>query len=349
MKTVASRPTEKDIEFAKQMGTVHEAERMIIEAGGIDIFQRIITDPNYRYDLVAFHKNYVPSALNYAALLKWFQDNKLERFLSIGSLEKSIKEQEKFYQQFYGEDFRIDRKRISVDARRLPAIKAGLEAGCINFALIKATQYLLSETEMQMTEAEFFFERITKPLKENDFKVWAETGADRWTDLELAELLQRCNSTEPEDFNVESFKKDWAKEIVRISEKKGAPPKVTADTVEIIFTSNLIDIPSNQIIVNKDGEIVTLDNRSYVSAIAKKVRVLSNAEGIILESQLFTKNKTYLTPNTYEWRRDLVIHQDKGVNPLASVAGVDSSGFVFSLGSGHAGSSSDSSRLRLAL
>lgn len=349
MSNVASRPTDTVIEFAKQMGTVHEAERMIIEAGGLDMFQRVITDPNFRRDLIAFHEGYVPSALNHAALLKWFQDNKLERFLSAGSLEKSIKQQELFYRKFYGEEFRIDRKKIFVDAGRLPAIKAGLEAGCLNYAMIKVTPDVLTETETRMTEAEFFYYTILKGIKRDGFKIWAETGTDRWTNLELTELLCRCNTMEPEEFDVEVFKKDWAKEIIRLIEKKGAPPRVTAGAVEIIFTSNLVDIPSNQIIVNKNGEIVTPDNRSYISAIAKNVRILSQAEGIILESQLFCKDKVYLAPNTWEWRRDLVDHRDKKTSPDASVASADSNDRGFCLSSFDADHSDDSYRLRFAL
>ena len=349
MSKFASRPTDAVIEFAKQMGTVHEAERMIIEAGGLGIFQRIITDPNYRRDLVAFHNSYIPRVLNYAALLKWFQDNKLERFLSTGSLEKSIREQEILYQKFYGKNFHINRKKIFVDAGRLLAIKIALESGSINCILLKITPDVLSEEEKQMTEAEFFFQRIMKPLKEGNFKIWAEEDIDRWTNLRLAELLCRCNPTEPEEFDAEAFKTDWPKETIRLIEKKGAPPKVTVGTVEIIFTRNVVEIPSNQIIVNKNGEVVVLDNRSYVSAIAKNVRVLSQAEGIILESQLFAKDKTYLAPNTWEWRRDLVDHRDKNTSPGASVAYASSYGRGFCLSSYFAVDSNDYIRLRLAL
>jgi len=349
MKTIASRPTREEIEFVKRMGTVHEAGRMLIEAGGMDIFQRIITDPIFRSDLIAFVNNYVPSALNYAALLKWFQDNKLERFLSTGSLEKIIKEQENFYQMFYGPIFRIDRKKIFVDIRRLPAIKAGLEAGCLNYALLKVTTDFLTKTETRMTEAEFFYDTILKGIKGNGFKIWAETGTDRWTNLELAELLQRCNPMEPDEFDVEAFKEDWAKEVARINEEKGSPSKIIAGTMEMIFTSNSVDIPSNQIIVNKDGEIVALDDRSYVSAIAKNVRVLSSAEGIILTSQMYVKDKTYLAPDNWEWRRDVIVHRDTGSSPNVSVASACSNACKFCLNSDGAGDSDDGGRLRLAL
>jgi len=349
MSNVANRPTEQELELSKQMSTIVGANRRIIEAGGFFLFQKIFDDPRFRKDLIAFAKDYAPSALSYGELLKWFQDNKLERFLSTGSLEKSIKEQELFYQKFYGEEFRIDRKKIFVDASRLPAIKAGLEVSSIKYAEIKATPDVLSEAEMRMTEAEFFFERIIKPLKE-DFKIWAEKkGTDRWTNLRLAELLNRCNPTEPEEFDAEAFKTDWAKEIIRIIERKGAPSRVTAGTMEIIFTSNLVNIPSDQVIVNKDGEIVTPDNRSYISAIAKNVRILSQAEGIILESQLFCKDKVYLAPNTWEWRRDLVDHRDKKTSPDASVAHAYSNDREFCLRSSNADRSYDDDRLRFAL
>ncbi len=347
--TIANRrPTLEEIEFSKRAGTVHEAERRIINAGGFDLFQRTIDDPMFLADLLKFHRTYVPSALGYAAFLKWLQDNKLERHLVGGGLEKQITQQETFYQKFYGKKFKIDRKKIFVDPSRLPAIKAGLEAGCINCVLVKATPNTLTETEAQMTEAEFFFERLTHQI--NGFKIWAETGTDRWTKLTLAELLHRCNPAEPEELDAEAFKKDWEAEEMRLIALKGSVPKVQAGMVEIIFTSSAADIPHDQTIVNKDGEIVKPDSRSYISAIVNKVRVISHAEGIILASQMYTKNKTYVAPNTWEWRRDLVKHDDKkGINTPCSVAGADSGGSEFALDSSDADDSSGDSRLRLAL
>ena len=350
MKEVANRPTEEELELCKKMGTVHEASRRIIEGGGFFIFQEVIDTPAFRDDLIAFARNYVPSALNYAALLKWLQDNNLERFIRSGSLEKSIKEQEAFYQRFYGNDFRINRKKISIDARRLPAIKAGLEAGCLNYVLLKVTPETLSEAEAQMTGAEFFFERIMKQRKNSGFRIWAETGTDRWTKLTLAELLQRCNPAEPEEFDAESFERDWVVEEKSVIEKKVPAPKVKAGSVEIVFTSNLVDIPSDQKIVNKDGKIVEPSNRSYVSAIARKVRVLSHEEGIILESQSHVNDgKAYLAPNTWEWRRDLILHEDKDANPVCSVASARSHGGGFYLHSSSADGFCSYYRLRLAL
>ncbi len=349
-KTIANRrPTLEEIEFSKRAGTVHEAERRIINAGGFDLFQRTIDDPMFLADLLKFHRTYVPSALGYAAFLKWLQDNKLEKHLVGGGLEKQITQQETFYQKFYGKKFKIDRKKIFVDPSRLPAIKAGLEAGCINCVLAKATPNTLTETEAQMTEAEFFFERLMSPLKEDGFKIWAETGTDRWTKLTLAELLHRCNPAEPEELDAEAFKKDWVAEEMRLVSQKGSAPKVQAGMVEIIFTSSAVDIPHDQTIVSKDGAIVKPDDPSYVSAIANKVRVISHAEGSILASQMYAKNKTLIASNTWEWRRDLVKHDDKDINTPCSVALALSSGSEFSLDSSHADFSAGYFRLRLAL
>ena len=327
------------------LGQAHEFELAMIKNGVVSKMIQDAIDGKLSISFIPVLMT--AKKLSFKQFLSWLKKNNLDSKL-LGGLKAQIAEQEKFYQQFYGEGFRIDCKKIFVDARRLPAIKAGLEADSVNYAEIKATPEILSEAEAQMTEAEFFFERLMKPLKKNDFSLWAEEGTDRWTKLELAELLKRCNPAEPEEFDSMAFKADPAKEIIRISVGKEVP-RVVAGMIEMTFTSNLVDIPSDQIIVNKDGEIVTPGNRSYVSAIDKKVRVLSNAEGIILESQLFFKNKTYLALKTWEWRRDLIVHQDTGVNPSASVAGVYSSVFEFGLLSRGAGCSYGGCRLRLAL
>jgi hypothetical protein len=200
-----------------------------------------------------------------------------------------------------------------------------------------------------MTEAEFFFEMLMKPLKKEGFKIWAESGTDRWTNLTLLELLQRGIPVEPEDFDAEAFKKDWMSELGRVIAEKGPAPKVQAGVVELIFTSDMVDIPRNQKIVNKVGEIVEPDGRSYVSAVAKKVRVCSRAEEIVLACQLFARGKTYLAHNTRELRRDVVWHKDKGVNPPCSVACAYSVDRGFFLCSDFADWSSVLYRLRLAL
>jgi hypothetical protein len=287
--------------------------------------------------------------LGYSAFFKWLRDNQLEARLAGGSLEKQLKKQEKFYQRFYGKSFRIDRKKIFIGADRLPAIKAGLEAGYLNSVLVKAVPDILSEAEEQMTEAEFFFERLMKPLKEEGFKIRAEIGTDRWTNLTLAEILRRGNPAEPEEFDAKAFEKDWVTELRRVITEKGPVPKVRVGAVELIFTCNLANIPQNEKTVNKVGEIVKLDGRSYVSAVAKKVRMLSRAEEIILAAQLFVKDKTYLVCNTWEWRRDVVAHEDKGTNPPHSVARAYSLNGEFGLDSDHADWSRALSRWRLAL
>ena len=91
------------------------------------------------------------------------------------------------------------------------------------------------------------------------------------------------------------------------------------------------------------------DDRSYVSAIAKKVRVTSQEEKIILASQLFFQSKTYLARQTWEWGRDLVDHSDKKTSPDVSVAIAHSYDGEFYLYSVDAGISFSHSRLRLAL
>lgn len=356
--TIANQTTaEAELDFIKKYNKHSEALRRLFEAGwtfGVD--QMIINDSEKRQRLVAYARmlcygvgeEISNQILDYDEFVSWLKENDLEKFLS-GRLDGQIAKQEKFYQRFYGADFRIDREKIFIEARRLPAIKAGLEAGCLNYVLIKATPEALTEAETQMTGAEFFFERIMKPLKNDGFKIWAETGTDRWTSLTFRELLQRCNPVEPDEINARAFKKDWAAEGLRVLKRKGAAPKVKAGEVEIIFTSNPVDISADQKIVNKNGEMVELDNRSYISAVAENIRVLSHEEGIVLASQLYFDGRSYFVSNIWEWRRDLIGHQDKNTNPSVSVAIVDSLGGEFCLGSNSADDSHSNNRLRLAL
>ncbi len=328
-----------------RVGQAHEFELAMIKQGVRATSIQDVIDGKLS---ISFTHVVKTDSLNMKQLLSWLRKNKLDSKLP-GGLEKQIAEQVKFYRNFYGKNSLVDTAKIRVDARRLPAIKAGLEAGCLNYAMLKVMPDVLSKVEAQMTSAEFFYEKLAKPLKKDGFKIWAENGTDRWTKLTLAELLQRCNPVEPEEFDSEAFRRDWISEEIRVIEKRGSSPKVEAGTVELIFTSNLPDIPSEQRIVSKSGESVTLDDRSYVSAIAKNVRVLSHEEGIILASQLYASGKTCLARNTWEWRRDVVDHRDKGTKPGVSVAAANSDDSEFLLSSIGAGYSSSDCRVRLAL
>ncbi len=350
--TIANRqPTQAEIELSKGMGTVNEATRRLIEAGGFPIFQRTIDDPAYLDALIDFDRNYFPAVFSYPALLRWFQDNNLERFLDGGSLEKQIRWQsEEFYghgklRGFYlGKSFR---RRIFVEADRLPAIKAGLESGCINwFLILSSSAELYAEN---LIEAEFFFFWLLRRFKEDGFQIWNESETELWTKMTLAELLARCNPTEPEEFDPVAFENDWVSEAKKILGKKKSPPKIKSGVVRGVFTSNLPDIPVDQKIINKKGELVKPKDHSYISAINSGVRVLSQGEGIVLAAQMFSKDKTYLAPGTWEWRRDIIDHRDKHTDPDVSVAHAGSGVDGLCLHSFLADDFSSAYRLRLAL
>lgn len=347
-KAIADQGSKSEEErFLAWMGTTHEGVRRIIEAGGLSIFQQAIDDPGFRVALVVFASNYRPEALGYDAFLKWLKKNSLEKFLSGRSLEKQIKDQEKFYQQFYGSSFKLDRKKIRVNVDRLPAIKAGLEAGCLNYALLKVVPDNSDKIEASMTEALFFYERILVPLKKDGLRIWEEIRTERWTGLTLRELLSCSNPIEPEDFNPEAMREDWANETTRVAPLKSEAPCVVPGTVELVFTSNLPNIPSDQRMVNKAGEIVEPKDRSYISVITNQVRVVSHAEGIILAAQLYWQDKTYLANDTWGWRRDVVRHSV--VNPPVSIGHASSDGGGLDLGSSRADGSGGCGRWRLAL
>lgn len=261
--------------------------------------------------------------LSFEVFQTWFKENGLEKYLN---LETQIAEQEKFY----GE--KIDRSKLSVTVERLPAIKAGLENGCVNQVLLNFPEEIGVDS-----------------LKKAGLDIWAEKGnKDRWTKLTLDELLQRGIPVEPEEIDPEAFAKDWVAETIRVIEKsQGA--KMKSGAIELVFTSNLPDIPRNQKVVNKDGKVVTPENGSYISAITNKIQVLSQKEGMRLAILMQAKDGTKIAFNTWEWRRDLVGHRDKKTNPPVLVANAHSRSGGLDLNSSDAGNSDDNNRFRVAL
>lgn len=339
------RPTLEEIEFSKRMGTVDEARRRIINKGGFNMFQKIIDDPMFLGDILKFYREYVPSALGYADFLKWLRDNELEKQLRGGSLEKQIKWQEEiFYRRFYGKNFRIDRSRIFVLAKRLPAIKKGLEIGCVDKVLVVATPKHLSNIEMGMTEAEYVFHKLLKPT---GIKIWAEEGRDRWTKRTLTEVLQEYVTVGPEDFNAKALEENWPKECLRVLTEIGLPATQRADKMELVITDSRQNIPHGQEVVNQKGESVNCDRRDFVTAVKNNIRIVTPEQEIILASQTFVESGKYLAIDTWEFVSALLRHE--GVNPSVSVADADSRGSGLCLSSDGAGFSHGARRLRLAL
>jgi len=244
--SIANRqPTDAEIAASKMAGTFYQFGRIMTEAGCYSMLRQGIDDPDvYRQALIDFHQNYVPTGLCYAALLKWFQENDLEKYLTGGSLEKQVKAQEVFYQKSYGKDFRINRKKIFVEQKRLPAIKKGLEIGAVNRVLVKAIPKELTAEEQSLTEAQFFAYRI---MKKTGIKIWAETGTDRWTGKTFDECLAEYINVAPEDFNLVALRDDWQRECLRVANKKGSAPKVITGSIEISFVDGRQNVPAGQI------------------------------------------------------------------------------------------------------
>ena len=344
-KAIANRrPTLEEIEFSKRSGTVHEAERRIINEGGFDVFQRVIDDPIFLGDLLSFHREYVPRSLNYASLLDWLQGNKLEGYLKGGSLERQLRCQELFYQKFYGKKFHIDRSKIFITAGRLSAIKKGLETGCVDKAMLIATPNRLSEAELEMTEAEYAFCKI---MEVTGIEIWAKDGRGRWTKRTLAEVLRGYVSVRPEDFNAQALEENWSQECLRVLAKLGSPVMQRANKAELIFVDSRVDIPSDQVMVNRGGELVNCDRRDFVTAVKNDIRIVTPEQEIILASQTFMESGKYLAINTWELNSALLKHE--GIDPGVSVAFACSYGSEFCLYSYGAGYSGGGSRFRLAL
>ncbi|TSD01739.1 MAG: hypothetical protein Athens071425_345, partial [Parcubacteria group bacterium Athens0714_25] len=121
--TVANQMTEAD--FIKKYSKHSEAFRRLFEAGWtFDIEQMIIDDLGKRQQIVDFARVLCYGAeeevsdqiLDYDEFLSWLKENDLEKFLP-GGLDGQIAKQEKFYQRFYGADFRIDRGKIFVEEK----------------------------------------------------------------------------------------------------------------------------------------------------------------------------------------------------------------------------------------
>ncbi len=343
-KAIANRrPTLEEIEFSKRTGTVDEARRRIINAGGYDIFQKIIDNPMFLGDLLKFHREYAADAISYSEFLKWLRENKLEKRLKFGSLEKQIKWQEIFYRKFYGKNFRIDQSRIFVSTERLLAIKEGLKIGCVDWALNISTPDQISETELQMTALEYAFYKLLEPA---GIRIWADRGRERWTGVTLDEYLKTVIPVSPDDFNAQVLEESWPQECLRVYAKLGLPPMQKAGRNELIFTSSRQDIPYGQEVVNQKGETVNPDLRDIITAVKNNVKLATPEQEIILAGQMFVGNGNYLARNTWEFTSALLKHE--GVSPGVSVAYAFSGGGGLCLNSGVA-DNSYGHRWRLAL
>lgn len=291
-------------------------------------------------------KEVAEGSLSFDQFKGWLKENGLAEKIPV--IEEQINDQEKFYQDVCGG--KLDRSKFFVERDRLPGIKKGFEVDCINFAEVVPISENPTEEEAQMVDAEYLFHKIMEPLEaKKGFKFWEKGGRKRWTKLELLELLKRGVPVEPDEIDAEAFRKDWVAEEIRVLDLKGAAPKIKAGSMKLVFTDNRLDVPRDQVIVNKKGEIVSPEDNSHIKTVANNIRVLSRAEKIALASYVFWKTGKYLSLETWEFDRDFVDHRDKKTDPPVSVAsgGSDSGGFSFY--SGNADSSYDRHRRRVSL
>lgn len=280
--------------------------------------------------------------LNFEQIKSWWKERGLDQYFD---LEKQIDEQEKYWQKIYGADFKIDRSKITKDAKLIGVIEKGLETGCVNGIVINATPEKLSKEETGMTEAQYAFHKL---LEKNGMDIWARTGTDRWTKLELEELLKRYLPVECSDFDAEALQDDWIAEFKRIINAKGSVPKQKAGKIKLIFTDLRQDIPDDQDLVNLDGKVVK-NPYSFIDAISNKINFTTPEEEIIMAGQMFAKDKKYISRKYWEWMMAIVDHSDKKANPPVSAACADSDDGSFRLDSDRAGRSYDDDRLRVRL
>ena len=280
-------------------------------------------------------------------LQSYLADNDLEKHLEGGSLEALIDKQEAFYRQSYGQDFQLDRSTIKIESSRLPLIEKGIKNGSINYPLLTVIPNKLAPNEANMTQAEFSYHKLLKPLKDQDLKIWGETGADRWTKLTLPEVLKGYIPVELNDFDLAALEADWQQEITRVIAQKQTAPKIEAGRVELTFTDSRQDVPKEQQVINQSGE-ETANSFSFIEMIKNQVKVLTPEQWITLAAQTYQQDRTYLSPNTWDWMMAILKNQD-GVNPPVSAASAYSGGGGVGLYSDIAGHSGASGRWRSAL
>ena len=278
----------------------------------------------------------LPEVLNFEQIKDWLKEKGIDF-----DLEKAVDGQEKFWQKIYGSDFKIDRSKIIKEKKFLKAIEKGFEVGCFNGIGIVATSEL-SEEEAQMTAFQQAFHKL---LESGGMNIWKKTGTERWTKLELEELMKRALPVECSDFNIDNLNKDYVKEFIRIIKEKGPTPKQKSNKVEFFFTDTRQDIPKNQKLVNMDGEVVE-NPHSFVGAIANKISFTNPEEQIVLARQMYEKDKSYISEEFWEWLMAIVDHSDKNTKPPVSSVSANSNGGELILYSYNADSSDGNNRFR---
>jgi len=291
-------------------------------------------------------------SLNYEQLKEWLEKNNLaDKLLNLEGqperLETLISNQERYYQAFYGPDFKLGRHKIFIESDRLPLIQKGLANGSINYPLIEVIPETLTKQEKEQTETEYVYHKLLEPLKDKiqpkNLKIWAETGAEeRWTNLTLNEWLKRVIPVELADFDIQALEQDWQTEIKRIIGLKKQPPQVKSGQIKLIWTDNRQDVPQKQELINQSGrEIQPPDDnkRSFIEMIKNQVKALTPAQWLILASQKYHTNQEYLSLATLDWLMAVLDHSDKGIDPPVSAACAHSAADGVRLNSGAASSS----------
>ena len=282
-------------------------------------------------------------------LRSWLKDNDLEKHLAGGSWEALIDKQEEFYQKSYGSGFRIDKTAIKIESSRLELIQKGLENGSINYPLLTVIPDKLTPAEAKMTQAEFAYHRLLKPLKvkESGLKIWAEAGADRWTKLTLSEVLRGYVPIELNDFDAKALEDNWQAELARVIAKKKTAAKIEPGQVELTFTDSRQDVPKEQRVINQAGQ-ETANQFSFIEMIKNQVKVLTPEQWITLAAQTYQQDKAYLSRNTWDWMMAILKNKD-GVDPPVSAAIAYSDDDEVGLFSDDADNSIDFGRWRSAL
>lgn len=267
----------------------------------------------------------------------WLQENNLEDYLEGGSFEKLMAQQESFYQEYYGHNFELLKEDFEISRRNLPAIKKGLENGCLNYPFF----YVFKTYPMRLiTDAEA--ENVRKNFSNCRLKLRRADDANM-TGYNSDEMLRKYLPVDLADFNAEELARFWEGEISRICQRQ-KPEMPVKSKKQLIFTDFRESIPADQPAINIAGDIIRTKDKSFINMIRNNVDALTPAQWLMLAYQKYSSTGGILGNHDgggdpCEWMMAVIKHRPDKEHPPVSVAMALPSSFDvwFDVSHAHAG------------
>ncbi|MFA5023727.1 MAG: hypothetical protein WC523_02095 [Patescibacteria group bacterium] len=274
-----------------------------------------------------------------SGLVAWLKGLGLEKYLVGGSFVNLISWQISYYSIFLGKQFEdIDWDNVFIDSDRLNLISRGLKEGLINYVLLKYTPSKLATDDKNLSEAEYFYFNLFRPLVVGQMSVFgnlvrplsSSSSGSLFAKLSEPDCVKNYLPVSLEDFNPKEFSAEPNEEIRRVALSKKVAPRVTPGKVELIFTNCSLEAPAGRQILNQQGEMVEVDG-SFASLITKQIKILDPAAAIILLSQLYYNDRIISNQHFREWLMAIVYNPDAPSHRQISAAGASiNSGITWS-------------------